>query len=86
MSFLLSFGRDGLRHRGGVLHVSANSLLESEVGTSSPIRSLSVDPSSMPLPSHLPHGNLKTDKENKKRFNQVSHLKSKLKQIIMLIK
>jgi len=58
-SRLLSLGIEGLRHRGGVLHVSANSPLGTVLGTNSPTRSLSDDPSSTPRPSHRPHGNLR---------------------------
>lgn len=48
----------GLRARGGVRHVSTNSSLSTVRGNSCPTNRRSVDPSSIPRPSHRPHGNL----------------------------
>lgn len=46
-------------HRGGVEHVSTNSSLSILFGTKAPTNNLSVEPSSIPRPSHRPQGNLK---------------------------
>lgn len=49
----------GDRHLGGVEQVSTSSSLSMLLGTNAPTSSRSVEPSSIPLPSHLPQGNLK---------------------------
>lgn len=49
-------GMLGDLHLGGVEHDSTNSSILR--GTRAPTNNLSVDPSSIPLPSHLPQGNL----------------------------
>ena len=48
----------GDRHLGGVRHFSISSSALVLVGTGSATSSLSVLPSSTPLPNHRPHGNL----------------------------
>lgn len=51
-------GTEGLLHRGGVRHTSANCSLRTFWGTSSPTSNRSVEPSSIPRPNHRPQGNL----------------------------
>lgn len=54
-------GRRGILgdlHLGGVEHVSTNSSLSILRGTKAPTNNRSVDPSSIPLPSQRPQGNL----------------------------
>ena len=62
----------GERHLGGVRHFSINSSAFVLDGTGSATNNRSVLPSSTPLPSHRPHGNLK--KERNKQIPAILHM------------
>ena len=62
-------GMLGERHLGGVRHFSINSSAFVLDGTGSATNNRSVLPSSTPLPSHLPHGNLTKERHTNSSYS-----------------